>query len=146
MQWLKLPARKVRHRGFKPHSGLQVSRKQNVSSPLTRKKIQYCGEPPRREVACSASGRQGAYFEFCVWRAVSSHSSHHPEEVLQALFSLYVHNCGLKPHSYYFQPPKQPIIEPTIKSISQPTSQSKNKPTKQPIDRSMNEPNNQPAN
>ena len=27
----------------------------------------------------------------------SSHSSHHPQEVLQAQFSLYVHTCGLKP-------------------------------------------------
>ena len=35
VQWLKLPAWKVRDRGFEPHSGLQVSKKQNVSSPLT---------------------------------------------------------------------------------------------------------------
>ena len=27
----------------------------------------------------------------------SSHTSHHPQEVLQAQFSLYVHTCGLKP-------------------------------------------------
>ena len=31
-----------------------------------------------REVACSASDLQGLNFESCVWRAVSSHSSHHP--------------------------------------------------------------------
>ena len=37
VQWLKLPAWKVGDRGFKPHSGLQVSKKQSVSSPLTRK-------------------------------------------------------------------------------------------------------------
>ena len=37
MQWLKLPVWKVGDRGFEPHSGLQVSKKQNVSSPLTRK-------------------------------------------------------------------------------------------------------------
>ena len=37
MQWLKLPAWKVGDRGFEPHFGLQVSKKQNVSSPLTRK-------------------------------------------------------------------------------------------------------------
>ena len=37
VQWLKLPAWKVLDRGFEPHPGLQVSKKQNVSSPLTRK-------------------------------------------------------------------------------------------------------------
>ena len=37
MQWLKLAAWKVGDRGFEPHSGLLVSKKQNVSSPLTRK-------------------------------------------------------------------------------------------------------------
>ena len=36
VQWLKLPAWKVGDRGFEPHSGLQVLKKQNVSSPLTR--------------------------------------------------------------------------------------------------------------
>ena len=35
--WLKLSAWKVGDRGFEPHSGLRVSKKQNVSSPLTRK-------------------------------------------------------------------------------------------------------------
>ena len=36
MQWLKLPVRKVGDRGFEPRSGIQVLKKQNVSSPLTR--------------------------------------------------------------------------------------------------------------
>ena len=40
-------------------------------------------------------------FESCVWRTVSSHSSHHPQEVLLAQFSLYVHKVGLKPDSFY---------------------------------------------
>ena len=43
VQWLKLPALKVGDRGFEPHSGIQVSKKQNISSPLSRK-IQYCGK------------------------------------------------------------------------------------------------------
>ena len=55
-----------------------------------------------REVACSASGRQGSNLESCVWRTVSSQSSHHPQEVLLAQFSLYVHNGGLKPDSFHF--------------------------------------------
>ena len=55
-----------------------------------------------REVACSASDRQGSNFESFVWRTVLSHSSHHPQEVLLAQFSLYVHKGGLKPDSLYF--------------------------------------------
>ena len=55
-----------------------------------------------REVACSASDRQGSNFESCVWRTVSSQSSHHPQEVLLAQFSLYVHKGGLKPDSFHF--------------------------------------------
>ena len=54
------------------------------------------GKRRDREVACSTSDRQGSNFEFCVGRTVSSHSSHHPQEVLLAQFSLYVHKSGLK--------------------------------------------------
>ena len=35
VQWLRLPAWDVGDRGFEPHSGLQVSKKQNVPSSLT---------------------------------------------------------------------------------------------------------------
>ena len=35
-----------------------------------------------REVACSASNVRGFNLKSCVWRAVSSHSSHHPQDVL----------------------------------------------------------------
>ena len=61
-----------------------------------------------REVACSASDRQGSNFESCVWRTESSQSSHHPQEVLLAQFSLYVHKGGLKPDSFHF-PPDQTV-------------------------------------
>ena len=54
-----------------------------------------------REVACSASDRQGSNFESCVWRTVSSHSSHHPQEALLAQFCLYVDKGGLKPDSFH---------------------------------------------
>ena len=37
-----------------------------------------------------------------LWRAVSSHSSHLPQEVLLAQFSLYVDKSGLKPDSFHF--------------------------------------------
>ena len=72
-----------------------------ASSPSTRK-TQYCGSLRDREVAVSASDRQGLNFEACVWRAVPSHSSHHPQAVLLAQFSLYVHKSGLKPNSFHF--------------------------------------------
>ena len=49
VQWLKLPAWKVGVRGFEPHSGLQVSKKQNVL-PRSLVTFQYCGGPPRGSV------------------------------------------------------------------------------------------------
>ena len=65
--------------------------------PHPRVKVSIVGSLRDREVACSASDRQGSNFESCVWRTVSSQSSHHPQEVLLAQFSLYVHKGGLKP-------------------------------------------------
>ena len=69
---------------------------------LPRVKVSTVGSLRDREVACSASDRQGSSFESYVWRAVSSQSSHHPQEVLLAQFSLYVHKGGLKPDSFHF--------------------------------------------
>ena len=70
--------------------------------PHPRVKVSIVGSLRDREVACSASDRQGSNFESCVWRTVSSQSSHHPQEVLLARFSLYVHKGGLKPDSFHF--------------------------------------------
>ena len=70
--------------------------------PHPRVKVSIVGSLRDREVACSASDRQGSNFESCVWRTVSSQSSHHPPEVLLAQFSLYVHKGGLKPDSFHF--------------------------------------------
>ena len=70
--------------------------------PHPRVKVNIVGSLRDREVACSASDRQGSNFESCVWRTVSSHSSHHPQEVLLAQFSLYVNKGGLKPDSFRF--------------------------------------------
>ena len=69
--------------------------------PHPRVKVSIVGSLRDREVACSASDRQGSNFESCVWRAVSSQSSHHPQEVLLAQFSIYVHKGGLKPDSFH---------------------------------------------
>ena len=66
-------------------------------------KLSIVGSLRDREVTYSASDRQGSNFESCVfWRTVSSHSSHHYQEVLLAQFSLYVHKGGLKPDSFHF--------------------------------------------
>ena len=50
--------------------------------PHPRVNVSIVGSLRDREVACSASDRQGSNFESCVWRTVSSQSSHHPQEVL----------------------------------------------------------------
>ena len=65
-------------------------------------KLNIVGSLRGREVACSASDLQDLNFESCVWRVVSSHSSHHPQGVLLDQFSLYVHKSGLKPDSLNF--------------------------------------------
>ena len=70
--------------------------------PHPRVKVSIVGSLRDREAACSASDRQGSNFESCVWRTVSSQSSHHPQEILLAQFSLYVHKGGLKPDSFHF--------------------------------------------
>ena len=79
-----------------------VLKKQKMFLPHPRVKVSIVGSLRDREVACSASDRQGSNFESCVWRTVSSQSSHHPHEVLLAQFKLYVHKGGLKPDSFHF--------------------------------------------
>ena len=90
----------ARVRGSVP--GLGGLKETKMFLPHPRVKVSIVGSLRDREVACSASDRQGSNFESCVWRTVSSHSSHHPQEVLLAQFSLYVHKGGLKPDSFYF--------------------------------------------
>ena len=86
--------------------------------PHPRVKVSIVGDLRVREVTCSASDRQGSNFESCVWRAVSSQSSHHPQEVLLAQFSLYVHKGGLKPDSFHFQPlPGYPGVKYNIPTM-----------------------------
>ena len=89
---LLVPAWKVGDRRFETHSGLQISKKENVYFTLTRKNSILLRD---REVAYSASDRHSSNFESCVWRALSSHLSHHFLEVLLAQFSLHVDTCYL---------------------------------------------------
>ena len=81
------------------HGGLKVT-KMFLSHP--RVKLSIVGSLRDRKVAYSTSDRQVSNFESCVWRTVSSHSSHHPQEVLLTQFSPYVHKVGLKPDSFHF--------------------------------------------
>ena len=90
----------ARVRGSVP--GLGGLKETKLFLPHPRVKVSIVGSLLDREVACSASDRQGSNFESCVWRTVSSQSSHHPQEVLLAQFSLYVHKGGLKPDSFHF--------------------------------------------
>ena len=90
----------ARVRGSVP--GLGGSKETKMFLPHPRVEVSIVGSLRDREVACSASDRQGSNFESCVWRTVSSQSSHHPQEVLLAQFSLYVHKGGLKPDSFHF--------------------------------------------
>ena len=90
----------ARVRGSVP--GLGGFKETKMFLPHPRVKVSIVGSLRDREVACSASDRQGSNFESCVWRTVSSQSSHHPQEVLLAQFSLYVHEGGLKPDSFHF--------------------------------------------
>ena len=90
----------ARVRGSVP--GLGGLKETKLFLPHPRVKASIVGSLRDREVACSASDRQGTNFESCVWRTVSSQSSHHPQEVLLAQFSLYVHKGGLKPDSFHF--------------------------------------------
>ena len=82
--------------------GLGGLKETKMFLPHSRVKVSIVGSLRDRGVACSASDRQGLNFESCVWRTVSSQSSHHPQEVLLAQFTLYVHKGGLKPDSFHF--------------------------------------------
>ena len=78
----------ARVRGSVP--GLGGLKETKMFLPHPRVKVSIVGSLRDREVACSASDRQGSNFESCVWRTVSSQSSHHSQEFLLAQFSLYV--------------------------------------------------------
>ena len=87
--------------GSFPGLGSLKETKMFLPHPLVKKLI-IVGSLRDRGVACSASNLQGFNLESCVWQAVSSHSSHHPQGVFLAQFSLYVHKSGLKPDSFHF--------------------------------------------
>ena len=69
----------ARARGSVP--GLGGLKETKMFLPHPRVKVSIVGSLRDREVACSASDRQGSNFESCVWRTVSSQSSHHPQDI-----------------------------------------------------------------
>ena len=79
----------------------RFEKKTKMFLPHPLVKLSIVGDLRDRQVACLASDLKGLNFESRVWRAVSSHSSHHPQEVLLAQFSLYVHRSGIKPDSFH---------------------------------------------
>ena len=87
--------------------GLGGLKETQMFLPHPRVKVSIVGSLRDREVACSASDRQGSNFESCVWMTVSSH---HRQEVLLAQFSLYVHKGGLKPDSFSWRSPVMSIL------------------------------------
>ena len=89
----------ARIRGSVP--GLGGFKETKMFLPHPRVKVSIVGSLRDQEVACSASDRQSSNFKSCVWKTVPSHSSHHPQEVLLAQFSLFVHKGGFKP-DYFF--------------------------------------------
>ena len=91
----------ARVRGSVP--GLGGLKETKMFLPHPRVKVSIVGSLRDREVVCSASDRQGSNFESCVWRTGSSHSSHHPQEVLLAQFSLYVHKGVVPPSTSFTQ-------------------------------------------
>ena len=99
---VRTAASHARVRGSVP--GLGGLKETKMFLPHPRVKVSIVGSLCNREVACSASDRQDSNFESYVWRTVSSQSSHHPQEVLMAQFSLYVHKGGLKPDSLHLYP------------------------------------------
>ena len=69
----------ARNPGSFPSLGGLKETKMFLLHPLVKLSIVGCIRD--REIACSASDLQGLNVESCVWRAVSSHSYHHPQDV-----------------------------------------------------------------
>ena len=83
----------ARVRGSFPGLGGLKETKMFLPHPLV--KLSIAGNLRDREIACSASDLQGLNFKSFVWRLASSHSAHHPQEVLLVQLSLYKHKGGL---------------------------------------------------
>ena len=111
----------ARARGSVP--GLGGLKETKIFLPHPRVKVSIVGSLRDREVACSASDRQGSNFESCVWRTVLSHSSHHPQEVLlaqsnvdppSATLAQHYTTIGSMPRVYWGSAAKKPSKHKTL--------------------------------
>ena len=84
----------ARVRGSVP--GLGGLKETKMFLPHPRVTVSIVGSFRDREVACSASDRQGSNFESCVWRAVSSQSSHHRQEKINKSLAVQNYSCYQK--------------------------------------------------
>ena len=64
--------------------GLGGLKRTKMFLPHLLVKLIIVGSCRDRKVACSASDLQGLNLNSCDWRAVSSHSSHHPQQIILA--------------------------------------------------------------
>ena len=71
-----IPSKCMENRITVSHFGIQVSKKQTFFPAHS------LGSNRGRDAASSALHHQGSNFGSCVWKAVSSHSAHHPKEAL----------------------------------------------------------------
>ena len=76
-------------------------------SGIWTKQSQYCGEPPWPRG--SVLGLRPPGLEFRILCLEDTQSSHHPQAVILAQFSLSVHKSGLKPDSFHLFWTKQTI-------------------------------------
>ena len=101
MQWLMVPAWKVRDRGFEPRYGIMVSKKQTFF-PRSLEKIQFYGEPPWPRGCVLDHRPTGLKF-----RAISSFSGGYPGSVWPSIMNY----GGPRLHSFIFNTQTSYIFE-----------------------------------
>ena len=108
MQWLTacLESRRSRVRAPLWPSSFKKT-KYLLSTHFKKKQIQYCEKPPWPRGGVFVLRPPGLEFRILWEVSVSSHSSHHPQEVLLAKFSLHVHKSGPRPDSFNFSHTRQ---------------------------------------
>ena len=103
MEWLKLSALKVGDRGFEPHSGLQFTKKQSVSSPRTRKNSILLGASVNERLRLPGRART-ARARISNPIGGQCHLIHLTilERLSWPSLAYYVHRGGLKPYLFNF--------------------------------------------
>ena len=84
--------------------GATLSLPYRATMAYVQQQSTHTGGGPRVVASTAAFHAKSSGFEFR--RTVLSHSSHHPQEVLLAELSLYVHKGGLKPNLFHLHHPR----------------------------------------